>query len=163
MLHPARTILTVLMTLTPSVACGKAPDNPTPQEQIAEVAPGQPAEAVVETLAPTPVDLPAEFSADFPVIPESTIIAASATPGTGGTLSEATLVVPRRPNVVLKWYRMSLPESGWEIAGEDSTGTTRTLRATQGESSLELSVEPHPDAADSKWVRVRTSIWQIER
>ena len=80
--------------LTPSVACGKAPDNPTPQEEIAEVGPGQLAEAVVETLAPTPVDLPAEFSADFPIIPESTIVAASATPGTGGTLSEATFLEP---------------------------------------------------------------------
>ena len=163
MLHPTRTIITVLLTLTPSVACGKAPDNPTPQEEIAEVGPGQLTEATVETLAPTPVDLPGEFSADFPIIPESTIVAASATPGTGGTLSEATLAVSRQPNVVLQWYRMSLPESGWEIAGADSTGAVRTLRATQGESSLELSVEPHPDAADSRWVRVRTTIWQIER
>ena len=163
MLHPTRTIITVLLTLTPSVACGKGPDNPTPQEEMAEVGPGQLAEAVAETLAPTPVDLPALFAADFPIIPESTIVAASATLVTGGTLSEAMLVVPRRLNVVLQWYRMSLPESGWEIAGEDSTDAARTLRATQGESSLELSVEPGSDAADSKWVRVRTTIWQIGR
>jgi hypothetical protein len=163
MSHPTRTIITVLMTLTPSVACGKAPDSPTPQEQIAEAGPDRTAEAAVETLAPTPVDLPVEFSADFPVIPESTIVAASATPATGGTLSEATLVVPRQRNVVVEWYRTSLPDSGWEITSHDSIGPVRILRATQGESSIELSIEPHPDAADSKWVRIRTSIWQIER
>lgn len=163
MSHPTRTIITVLMTLTPSVACGKAPDNPTPQEQIADVGAGQPAEAAVETLAPTPVDLPAGFSADFPVIPESTIVAANAIPAAGGTLSEATLVVPRQRNVVVQWYRTSLPESGWEMASDDSIGPVRILRATQGESSIELSIEQHPDAADSKWVRVRTSIWQIDR
>ena len=115
---------------------------------------------VPEAPAPAAVALPADFPADFPVAPSSTVVAASTAPDAGGAYSEITIATRGESSESYGWYRQALTDAGWLISSEGQTDEARTLHATQGESTVDLTVGPDPQRSGD-WVRVRASIWKV--
>lgn len=153
---------TLILTIAVAAACGK------PAERPAERPPPPPAEpapdtVVVDTIAApafTPVELPAAFPADFPIAPESIVVEARSTPDADGVLSYVALVVRGEPNGLFGWYRDALTAAGWMVATEQAAGTVNTLHATQGESTVDLAVRPHPGDPAGEWQLTTADIWK---
>jgi len=124
--------------------------------------------AAVDTVAPvadtaavefTPVALPADFPADFPIAPASTVVSATSTPDAGGAYNEISIATEGEAGESYRWYRQALVDAGWQVSSEGQTDDTRTLHATQGESYVDLTVRPHPGRSTG-WVQVDASIWK---
>jgi hypothetical protein len=107
----------------------------------------------------SPVALPADFPADFPVAPASIVVAATSAPDAGGAYNEITIATEGEAGESYRWYRQALVDAGWQISSEGQTDDTRTLHATQGESYVDLTVRPHPGRSTG-WVQVDASIWK---
>lgn len=157
------------LTIALVAACGKAADEPSSagSDTAATRAPAETAAATPESTAGEPVfaavDLPAAFPTDFPIAPESTVIEATSRPDSDGILSRVSIVSRGEPRVVHDWYSSALAGAGWMLASEVSSGDALALRATQGESYVDLATEPHPVGAAQGWVRTRATIWKTER
>ena len=155
-----------LLTLALVAACGNSEEEPA-RGNLPVARPPEPADTL--PLAPpdtepayVPVELPSAFPADFPIAPESTVIEADSRPESDGVLSHATIVTSGAPGDIFGWYRTALESAGWMMASENEPGSL-TLRATQGESYVELATEAETGPDETAWARTRATIWKTER
>lgn len=150
------------LTLALAGSCGNPEEEaePAPADTLAIAPDTVPDTATVEPPEPVGVALPADFPPDFPVAPSSTVVAASTAPDPGGAYSEITIATRGDSSESYAWYRQALTDAGWLVSSEGQTDETRTLHATQGESSVDLTVGPDPQRT-GEWVRVRASIWKV--
>jgi hypothetical protein len=148
------------LTLAPMAGCGnpgeEAPAGAADTAAAADTVLVDPDTAATELVA---VELPADFPAEFPIAPASTVTSASTAPDVGGAYSEVSMASQAEPGESYGWYRQALTDAGWQVSSEGQTDDTRTLHATQGESYVDLTVMPHPDRG-AGWVRVNASIWK---
>ncbi|HUP00827.1 MAG TPA: hypothetical protein VM737_04815 [Gemmatimonadota bacterium] len=107
------------------------------------------------------VELPAAFPAEFPIAPESTVIEANSRRGSTGVLSYVTILARGEPGDILAWYRTALENAGWMMASENEPGNL-TLRATHGESYVELTTVLETGPGGGEWARTRATIWKTE-
>ena len=148
------------LTLALASGCGKSEDDiPAVAPDTTAALATASAESETTAAAFTPVALPVDFPADFPLAPESTVVSATSTPDEGGSYSEVSIASRGEPAESYRWYRQALTDAGWQISSEGQTDETRTLHATQGESYVDLMVMPHPERSRG-WVRISASIWK---
>lgn len=156
---------TLILTIAFAAACGKPAEGP------AEIPPPPPVEPAVDTVAAdtvaapefTAVELPAAFPADFPIAPQSIVVEARSTPDADGVLSYVALVARGEPDALFGWYRDALTAAGWMVATEQDAGAVNTLHATQGASTVDLAVRPHPDDPAGQWQLTTADIWRTPR
>lgn len=167
--HPVEAAILTLLTIALAGACGKANERPAEADSDAagvrsgaRTAP-QPVESVASEPVFVPVELPAAFPPDFPIAPESTVIEAASRTDSGGVLSRITILADGEARGIFDWYAEALAAAGWMMASEVPTGSGLTLRATQGESYVDLTVEPYAEHSTGGWVRTRAVIWKAER
>lgn len=146
----------MVLTLTPAAGCGKSDEEAAGKTPLTDTDSSESEQRAVEFTA---VELPADFPPDFPVAPVSTVVSATSTADAGGAYSEISMACPGESSDVYQWYRQALADAGWRVSSEGQTDETRTLHATQGESYIDLTVMPHPEATPG-WVRVSASIWR---
>jgi len=148
------------LTLVLAAGCGN-PDDDAPAETPDTTAATDTVVAPPDTAAVefTPVALPADFPADFPVAPASIVVAATSAPDAGGAYNEISIATEGEAGESYRWYRQALIDAGWQVSSEGQTDDTRTLHATQGESYVDLTVRPHPGRSGG-WVQVDASIWK---
>lgn len=116
-----------------------------------------------EELVFTPVELPRDFPAEFPIAPESTVVEASAREGSTGTWSTVTIVARGDPEAITGWYREALELAGWTVQVGTSDPPSRVLHANRVEAYLDLATGPHPSHPASGWVRTHAEIWTTHR
>ncbi|MGH7558852.1 MAG: hypothetical protein ACREMD_13930 [Gemmatimonadota bacterium] len=108
----------------------------------------------------TPVELPRDFPADFPIAPENTVVAATARGGSTGTWSTVTIVARSEPDTVFSWYRGALEEAGWTVQLGAAEPSSHVLHATKGDAYLDLATGPHPAHPGAGWVQTYAEIWK---
>jgi hypothetical protein len=148
------------LTLMLAAGCGN-PDDDAPAETADTTAATDTVVTPPDTAAVefTPVALPADFPADFPLAPASIVVAATSAPDAGGAYNEISIAAEGEAGESYRWYRQALIDAGWQVSSEGQTDDTRTLHATQGESYVDLTVRPHPGRSTG-WVQVDASIWK---
>lgn len=155
-----------LLTLALFAVCGNPEEEPV-RGDLPVTGSREPADTLAVAPPDTepvyaPMDLPSAFPADFPIAPESTVIEADSRRGSNGVLSHATIVTRGAPGDIFGWYRTALESAGWMMASEQEAGNL-TLRATQGESYIELATDPGTGPGEGEWARTRATIWKTER
>lgn len=116
-----------------------------------------------EELASTPVELPPDFPAEFPIAPESAVVEALTREGSTGTWTTVTIVGRAEPETVAEWYREALEQAGWTVQAGASEPPSVVLHATRVDGYLDLATGPHPSHSASGWVRTHAEIWMTHK
>lgn len=160
---------TALIGLTFLAACGERGDDTAGGDRAAsddaQLVPSRavPLDGTAEEPAFTPVELPRDFPAEFPIAPESAVIEALTREGSTGTWTTVTIVGRAEAETVAEWYREALEQAGWNVQAGASEPPSLVLHATRVDGYLDLATGPHPSHPRSGWVRTHAEIWMTHR